>query len=490
MFLILRDMLFEHQEIGVKFLKENKRAILADEMGLGKTRQAIVAAEEVGDNVLIICPASLKMNWAREILAVQPEAAIRIVNGHEVDQYATGMKQLWLIINYDVVHRSDNLEMLEFMNFGTAIIDEAHYIKSSKSIRSKAVVELVSGRIDNVFLLTGTPILNRPEELYMLLKAISHPLGNNWHSYVMRYCGAYWRETGRKKFNKLTGQYEPLRFLDVSGATNLQELHKELSKVYLRRTKDVLGDKLPSKIIANIPVELSAQHRRLYNGAWDSYMDYLDNNPIIFSDLTEEERQEKIDNIIMTKHLVELQKLKQVVSTAKISKVVEDVEQYIENDEKIIIFTQYTASLEELKKQLDKLSIKSVVLHGSTSQEDRQKAIDSFQHDSEVKVFIGNLRAAGVGITLTAASTVMFLDMEFTPALHQQAEDRAHRIGQSRQVNVYYYIAKNTIEEHIVELLDRKNKIIKSILEGENERARQVNVAAELIKRLSTVERT
>lgn len=480
--------LFEHQKTGVDFLVKNKRAILADQMGLGKTRQAIVATKITGGDTLVICPATLKTNWAREIIAVDPEANVSIINGTKVDQYSVGRGAFYLIVNYDVAYKPVNAAYIKSHKFFTAILDEAHYIKSSKSKRSRAAVDLVTAGIVHVYLLTGTPILNRPEELFMLLKAIRHPLGYNWLSYVMRYCGAFWQEAG-SRFNRETGQWEKRRFLNVNGATNLQELSQRISSAYLRRTKEVLGDSLPAKIIDNVPVTLSKQAWKQYESAWDDYMTYLENNPIIFSDLSDVERQEKMDNIIMTKHLVELQKLKQVVSQAKISKIVEDVQEYVENGEKVLIFTQYTETLKKLCSEFKALGIGAVSFSGEDSPAEKDAAKDAFQENPDIKVFVGNIKAAGQGHTLTAGSTVVFADMEYTPALHEQCEDRAHRIGQNKQVNVYYYIATGTIEEDIVELLEKKSQIIRKILAGETKRVSQVNIAAQLIKRLSTLEK-
>lgn len=477
--------LFKHQEEGVTFLTTKKKAILADQMGLGKTRQAVVSATQVGGNTLVLCPASLKTNWAREILMVDPDASVTIYNGQKEEPYSQGHGGNWVVANYDIISRKANKDKIKSGNFDTVILDEAHYIKNSKSARTKTALDIVMG-IENRYLLTGTPIMNRPEELFTLLKAIGHPLGASWYSYVMKYCGAFWRRTRKQRFNPRTGQMEEVKFLDTSGATNLQELQKQIQPTYLRRTKEILGDTLPAKVITNVPVEISKEDRKKYEATWDEYMHYLENNPIIFSDMTDEEREEKMENIKQAKHLVELQKLKQVASRAKVSMVVGDVVNTVEQGEKVILFTQYTETLQQLRSELKKEGVMAVTLSGEDDQTARQLSIDAFQKNDTVKVFIGNIKAAGVGITLTEASTVVFVDMEWTPALHEQAEDRAHRIGQKSQVNVYYYIAKQTIEEDIVELLGRKNQIIKTILEGKQKRAKQFSVANELIKKLST----
>lgn len=475
---------FKHQIEGRNFLVEKRKAILADQMGLGKSFTSIMAAEDLGITNLVLCPASLKTNWAREILSVNEQANITILSGSKEEPYSQGFSSKWLIVNYDIVYKKENYEKIKNGGFETVILDEAHYIKNHGSKRTKATLTLVAG-IRNRFLLTGTPIMNRPEELYTLLKAIDHPLGASWYSYVLRYCGAYWRRTRKMKMNPHTGQMEEIKFLDTSGATNLQELQTKLQPAYLRRTKEILGESLPAKIITNVLVDLSKEDRKKYEIAWDEYMNYLENNPIIFSDMTEEERQQKMENIIQARHLVELQKLKQVASHAKLERIVEDVQNIVEQGEKIIIFTQYTETLRNLRGELRKAGILAVTLSGEDDQNARQCSIDQFQRNQNVKVFIGNIKAAGVGITLTAASTVIFADLEWTPALHEQAMDRAHRIGQGRQVNVYYYIAKDTIEEHIMKVLGIKNEIINKILEGKKERITSQSVMTMLLKEIS-----
>lgn len=479
--------LFQHQKEGIQFLTAKKKAILADQMGLGKTKQAIVSAAGEGNNTLVICPASLKTNWAREILQVDENATITILNGTKSEPYSQGSNTNWLIVNYDIVAKEENRQKIKEFCFDTVILDEAHYIKSSKSIRTKATLQVIKNA-ERKYLLTGTPIMNRPEELFTLLQAIDHPLGKSWYSYVLKYCGAFYRKFKKRIFNIHTGKYEIVerQFLDTNGATNLQDLQIKIQNSYLRRTKEKLGDSLPAKIITNVAVEMSKEDRTKYEQTWDEYMNYLENNPVIFSDMDELEKQEKIENIIQTRHLVELQKLKQVASQAKIERIVEDTENIVEQGEKVIIFTQYTQTLQDLKKAITAKKIRAVTLSGEDNQNARQLSIDGFQTNDDTKVFIGNIKAAGVGITLTKASTVIFADMEWTPALHEQAEDRAHRIGQTSQVNVYYYIAKGTIEEDIVELLGKKNQIIKSILEGDKNRAKDINVARELVKKLST----
>jgi SWI/SNF-related matrix-associated actin-dependent regulator of chromatin subfamily A-like protein 1 len=481
--------LFEHQKTGIAFLTKHKKAILADEMGLGKTRQAIMAAEEhhIGAKTLVVCPASLKINWMREIKIVYPDHHVGIISTTDEIDYPTEID--WFIINYDIVEKK-----LEFINWlidskmiDTLILDEAHYIKG-KSIRAASIVggtaikkknkgaikervkhEGIANKMDRVFVLTGTPILNRPIEMFNLLKAIGHELGKNRKAYSTKYCGGFLKTIIRKFA-------PPIRYWDESGATNLDELRDKLKDCLLRRKKkDVLD--LPEKIVSIMECEMNPEQKKTYDSAWDMYIDFLTANPI---------PDRNIDNILMARQLVEIQKLKQVCSQAKVDRMISDIGNAIEQDEKVIIFTQYTKTLELLAEKASEIkydtgkqnyfgqpemkNIKVVTLSGADKMDARQKAVDDFQRDPETKVFIANITAGGVGINLTEASIVMFADMVWSPEIHKQAEDRAHRIGQEGTVNVYYYICLGTIEEDIVDVLNLKKDIADQILEGTKDR--------------------
>jgi len=452
--------LFPHQEEGIAFLKKTKRAILADEMGLGKTRQAIMAAgEDSSHGTLIICPASLKINWEREVKMVYPEDEITTVqSGPEETFVATP----WIIINYDLLpkYKEQILNLIANGLIDTAIIDEAHYIKGRKTIRASTTLDVVL-QLEKVYALTGTPIMNRPIELFNLLKAIKHPLGRARTVYAKRYCGAY-----MKTIVKKNGQI--IRFFDEGGATHLEELREFTKGNILRRLKkDVLN--LPPKIISVQITELSKEDQKTYDNAFDNYVEWIANNP---------DADKDIEGIMDARHLVELMKLKQVCSQAKLERICADIRNAVDQGQKVIVFSQFTGTIMKLKEMLAeskrgtryddaKEPILAVTLTGQDDMHARQKAVDAFQNHDDTKVFIANIKAGGVGITLTAASIVMFADMEWSPELHSQAEDRAHRIGQEGTVNVYYYIAADTIEEDIVDILERKRAIIKELMDGD-----------------------
>lgn len=488
--------LYEHQKEGVDFLKQAKTAILADEMGLGKTIQAITAAGEAhpGGTIFVVCPAALKINWEREIRLCFPKDAVGIISGRSFE--ATGtfngilgedivkvspITHTWIIINYDIL--SDHAEWISAMSQGgsidAVIFDESHYIKG-KSKRSAAAIK-ISESIGSVYCLTGTPLLNRPVELWNQLVVIKHPMTKvkGARSYFSRtFCDGHLRVIPPTRFRR-----HPISFWSEEGATNLEELRNQLHGYMLRRKKkDILN--LPAKTIDVMEVEMTNPQWVEYQTAWDSYIQFLQNQPEIMQD------EEKFNNILATQQLIELGKLKQVCSKAKLKRIVSDTLNAVEQGEKVIIFTQYVNTLKEISEaikssKIDKKSVGVVTLSGETKPQDRQKAVDRFQNEDQVKVFVGNIKAAGVGLTLTAASIVIFADMEWSPEIHSQAEDRAHRIGQTGTVNIYYYICKGTIEEDIVELLAKKKQIVQEVIDGTKNRIQSGSVLKDFVRRMS-----
>lgn len=507
--------LFAHQKEGIAFLREKKKVILADEMGLGKTRQAILAArEENPGSVVVICPASLKTNWEREILAVAPNDDVFVIQSGP-EKEIPGVK--WIVINYDLLGKYyDQLASMKALGMiGAGICDEAHYIKGKKAVRSKLTLMLLD-KLPVVYMLTGTPIMNRPAEMLNLLKAVGHPVADRTSFFEKRYCDAYMETIIRR------GR-PPIRFWNTTGASNLEELREITRDCLLRRLKkDVLD--LPPKIISVRFCELSPEQKKAYDHAWDEYLEWYKNGldgvlpegdtgiscQGCGRELTDEElgpdgeendcfKCSKIERTVSAQQLVELGKLKQVCSLAKVDRMIADIDAAIQAGEKVIVFTQYTNTLKtiaaacsEIKVETDGKAfmgkiptkkIKVATLSGQDSQTSRQAAVDAFQNDPETKVFVSNMKAGGVGLTLTEARIVMFADMEWSPEIHAQAEDRAHRIGQGGTVNVYYYVMEKTIEEDIVDLLEGKRRIIKAVMEGSIDRM-SGSMAADFLARL------
>lgn len=449
--------LFPHQIEGVEWLKSVGRGILADEMGLGKSLTTIMASIET-PGALVVCPASLKKNWEREI-RMTGETEIQVINSGDI---LDGSK--WTIVNYDILDRyiEDFRE-----DFGTGkrkelILDEAHYIKDPAANRSKAALSIAE-EAAKVYALSGSPVLNRPIELFSLLRAVKHPLAWRYdeekkkpvsittlkRKFSERYCNGHMRiiylRSGRV-----------LRFWDESGANRIEELKVLTKRVMLRRTKKEVLD-LPEKIVSVVSDTLSKEWQTRYDDAWDEYLEYIQNNPL---------KKDQIAGILTAQGLVELIKLRQVCSLAKLERIAEEIENAIDQEQKVIVFTSFTETVKTLKAMLAKKKIHTVSLTGSDNSEARDKAVQDFQ-EGDAKVFVANIKAGGVGLNLTAASAVMFADFDWSPAVNQQAEDRAHRIGQTGTVNVYYYVLEGTIEEDMIDALQAKQESIGALTGGE-----------------------
>ena len=440
----------EHQKIAIEKLLANDRFILADDMGLGKTTSTVIAAMESGaKKVLIVCPASLKINWKREIENYTDDYVL-IVEGKK-----WGSTFKYYIINYDILknfHTTENSEDSEAYQiivnegFDLAIVDEAHYISNSQAQRTKLLNDILA-KIPKVWLLTGTPMTSRPINYYNLLKIMNSPLTLNWKSYVMRYCKGYqFRVGGRKVWN-------------TSGASNLDELREQTKAIVLRRLKtDVLD--LPEKIVSPIWLELKNS--------------FYDDELTEFLRITEENKEKESITVTLNR----LMKLRQLIAIEKVEHTCELIDKVLEQDRKVIVFTNFTMSLDMLHEKYKK---KSVVLDGRLSKDRRQDAVDRFQNDDKIKIFIGNIKAAGVGITLTAADVVIMNDLSFVPADHSQAEDRAYRYGQKNSVLVYYPVFENTIEMTVYNILQKKKNIIDQVM-GDGEYSE--SFASELVKNI------
>ena len=423
----------EHQKVAIERLVGSKKFILADDMGVGKTTSAVIGTLETGaKKILIICPASLKINWEREIRNYTD----RSVYISEGKNFST--EHDFVIINYDILKNFYDLKDKENSpiskaNFDLVIIDEAHYISNPQAQRTKLINSFVKDT-EYLWLLTGTPMTSRPINYYNLLNLIESPVAQNWMAYVIRYCQGYQFKAGNRKV------------WNVNGASNLEELRDRTSRQVLRRLKtDVLD--LPEKIITPIYLRLKSKK---YEELMGEYYEWFNKNP-------DESKS-------LTVQFNKLMKVRQVVAEEKIDNTIEVVENILELGKKVIIFTNFTDTLHKIHSHFGK---KAVYLDGTCSKVQRQYAVDQFQENDKVQVFVGNLQAAGVGITLTAGEAVVFNDLSFVPAHHQQAEDRAYRYGQKNCVSVYYPLFENTIEGVIYDMLINKKNIIDTVM-GDN----------------------
>jgi superfamily II DNA or RNA helicase len=395
----------DYQVAGVRHLLGHSSALLADDMGLGKTRQAVVAGRLAAGPalVLVTCPASLGINWAREIRAVYPNARIATVGENTMAEVAASD---WVIASYE---RLGGLVRATDLNIGVLIVDEAHYLKEHKAGRTRNAF-LLSQRVPRRFLLTGTPVLNREIELHTLLRLSGHPLG------VLPLV----------EFRKLY----------AGDSARRDELAGHLSRWMLRRGKDVLKG-LGSK---------TEQVR--YVQAADGLAGYRH----ILGDPT-------------LQGLAKITKLRQHLEALKVEFLIETV-QCLPADAKVLIFCDFVETVESLKQAFKALDVGCVSLVGSDAPKKRMAAVDGLQHDKAVRVFVGTTSAAGVGINLTAANYVLFASEPWTPGLKRQAADRAYRSGQLRDVIVIVPRVANTIDDQKSALLGSKREIEEAVVEA------------------------
>ena len=398
------------------------------------TTSTIIAALETGvKKVLVICPATLKINWKREI----ENYTDRSVFISEGKQFSTDSD--FVIINYDILknfHDPKNREesLILKSNFDLVIIDEAHAAKNGQAQRTKLINDLVKD-IGRLWLLTGTPMTSRPIDYYNLLNLVDSPVAKNWLAYVVRYCSGYQFKVGNRKV------------WNVMGSSNLEELRDRTSPTILRRLKENVLD-LPEKIITPVYLNLKSKE---YENVMGEYYDWYDKNP-------EESKS-------LTVQFTKLTKVRQIIANEKVKETIEIAENIIEQGKKVIIFCNFTESLNTIKEHFGKTAVK---LDGSMSQKERQFSVDEFQNNEKIKVFVGNIRAAGTGITLTAAEVAIMNDLSFLPSDHAQAEDRSYRYGQKNNVLVYYPIYQNSIEAIIYDIINAKKKVIATVM-GDNQ---------------------
>lgn len=433
---------FNHQKEGIEFLLKNKKCILAHDMGLGKSTSSIVAALESGsERILIVCPSSLKINWMREIQNYCDD--VSIVNG------SNWSSSKFTIINYDVLKNFHTIEeknkeyedwelRRDIVNFNPDLIimDEAHYVKNNKSKRGAILKDLSTNfKCERVWLLTGTPIANRPMDYYNLLSIIDSPVANNWVHYAKTYCDG-------KRFRKGN------KYVWVTkGASNLDELAAKTKKTILRRKKEDVLD-LPDKLISPIYFELNDV--KGYKNVWEEY-------------LNKRKRDGKKGN--PAKDLVEMTLLRTFIAMETVPYTIEKAEEALELGKKVIIFCNFN---DEMDTFIQHFGSKCVCVRGGMNDKQKQISVDRFQNDDKCTVFIGQIKAAGVGLTLTKAEIVIMNSLDWVPGNHEQAEDRAYRIGQNKTVNIYYMLIEDTIDTLVWKILNEKKKVIGTIM-GEDE---------------------
>lgn len=463
--------LLEHQKEAVKFLHTVKKCILADDQGLGKTTSTITAALEGGyKKVLIICPASLKTNWRDELSFFIDPSEISIIDSSKpyVDNRFT-------IINYDIIEKYYNLPIEKYeeystdkngnqivkikerkskkkdfikqclydsklfqSNFELVIIDEGHKLSNSTSMRYKVIDDYIKkGGLEGVFILSGTPITNKPFNYYNVLKLIGADITDNWEYYVKRYCD------GKEIVKKDTGR----KIWLTSGASNLDELYQKTKHLYLRRVKEDLPN-LPEKEIIEKYYNLTEEQRCEYNKLWDEY----------------EQSQIELGKENINRDLIEGIILRQYVSKNMIQNTIELTNKYLDNNEKVVIACSFDDEIVALKEYYGD---SAVIYKGGMTIKQKDEAKEKFMNNDNVKIFIGNIIAAGVGLTLTVSHICIFNSFSWVPGDNLQMSDRVHRISQKHDVKIYFQLFKDTISDLMWNTVMRKAMVIDSVIKTE-----------------------
>ena len=434
---------YPYQLKGIARGLELKRFMNCDEPGLGKTLQSIDTINLANAfHCLVICPSSLKINWQREWEKFTDKKAMVLtdkVRDTWTFFYQTGMHQVF-IVNYESLKKyfvqrikkaeGWTLRDVEFRNsinlFKSVIIDESHRCKSASTQQAKFCKGICTGK-EWVIELTGTPVVNRPKDLIPQL-AILNRMDDfgGYKPFVNRYC---------------SGQRE---------ASNLKELNFNLWKYCMfRREKSLVLTDLPDKIRQVNTCEITNRKE---------YMD-AERDLIMYLQKYKDADDEKIEKALRGEVMVRINILRQISARGKVRDVIEFVKDFRENGKKIILF----CSLHEVVDQLKRYFPTAVSVTGRDSQDEKQRAVDAFQNNPKADIIICSIKAAGVGLTLTASSNVAFVEFPWTYADCCQCEDRAHRIGQKDSVTCYYFLGRRTIDEKVYRIIQEKKNIANAV---------------------------
>jgi SNF2 family DNA or RNA helicase len=448
----LRAELLPYQREGVAFALERGRALIADQPGLGKTLQALAFLQARKDlrPAVVVCPASLKLSWLREaerFLEPCPENEAAVLSGLSADLLpAAGI----YVVNYDVLHAW--VPLLKGAGVRAAVFDESHYLKSRSSRRTRAALALAKG-LPAVLCLTGTPVLNRPADLWAQLHLLDPASYRSFWEYGMRYCA------GRRKEVAVRGGGRRLVW-DFSGASNLRELHERLvSTVMVRRLKEDVLDQLPPKRYALVPLELSDPEE--YRRAEGEFLRWL----------WEQVRSGRVDrrrllSALRAEAAVKVNWLRRVAARLKLPAALAWIRDFLESGQKLVVFVHHREVGDALLREFPG----AASVRGGDPPRARQEAVDRFQNDGACRLFVGSIAAAGTGLTLTAASDVALLEFPWRPADLEQCADRVHRIGQASSVTVWCLAASapgvETVDERTLRLLEAKRAVADRVVDG------------------------
>ncbi len=437
--------LYPFQKYAVKILDLRKKGLLSDELGMGKTISILahIYNHQELRPIIVICPSSVKINWKREIVkwTEAEEDDIYILSGQTGD-IVEGKK--FYLVNYAILHhRLDDLLKLDYEGL---IADESHFVKESDSKRTESTLDLAE-KVENTYLLTGTPMPNRPIELWTQLQALQPDepdfqslWGNDdgYQGYAKKYCGAH-----KKTINGNT-------FWDMKGSLNMDELHNKLRQsIMIRRQKEDVLDELPEKRRFMIPLELN--NRQEYKKAVNNFSEWM-------------EEQGAGEGWEKSEVLVKMEKLKQLAWQGKYDHLVDWIDETLQQTDKLVVFAHH----QELQEKLyERYEDRAVHLTGGMGSTERQNVIDEFTENEDVEICITSIKAGGIGINLQVANIAVFTEILWTPSDMSQCEGRVHRIGsESDQVDIYYLMAENTVEESIFKTINEKQEVIDEAIDG------------------------
>lgn len=444
------SILRNYQKEGIYWLHFLKKygfgGILADEMGLGKTLQALTILDmnkDLGPHI-VICPKTLIYNWEFEAKKYFPNMRVLVISGDSNKRkklIETSNDYDLIITSYSMLQK-DYRYYIEFdLKYGYQILDEAHYVKNMKTLSAKAV-RLINAQ--NIVLLTGTPLENNLDELYGTFDLV-----------MPEYLGS------KIEFNR-----EFASKIERNNMIALEILQAKIRPFILRRIKSEVLKELPEKQEQVVYSAMTNKQIAIYN-------EVLNRVKIEVNELVKNQGFDKSKIQVLSALL----KLRQVCNhpslvdkdftdeediSGKYNQFQELLSEVIDNGEKVLVFSQFTSMLDIMEKDLKKEKIKYLRLDGSTK--NRQELVEEFNNDKSTKIFLISLKAGGVGINLTSASAVFLYDPWWNPMVERQAMDRAHRIGQKKTVNIYKFITKNSIEEKILKLQERKGNLFDNLV--------------------------
>ncbi|XP_024993672.1 SWI/SNF-related matrix-associated actin-dependent regulator of chromatin subfamily A-like protein 1 isoform X1 [Cynara cardunculus var. scolymus] len=460
----IESKLLPFQREGVRFvLQHGGRVLLADEMGLGKTLQAIAVASCVRDSwpVLVLTPSSLRLQWASmiqqwlgisssDILVVLSNASGSNKGGFTIMRPNTKgsirLDGVFNIVSYDAVDKLQGVLMNS--DFKVVIADESHYLKNAQAKRTSASLPILQ-KAHYTMLLTGTPALSRPIELYKQLEALYPNVYKSVHEYGNRYCQG-----------GVFGMYQ--------GASNHEELHNLMkATVMIRRLKKDVLTELPVKRRQQVFLDLADKDMKQINALFREL-------ELVKSKIKASNSKEEAESLKFTEKNI-INKIYTESAAAKIPAVLDYLGTVIEAGCKFIVFAHHQPMIDSIHQFLLRKKVGCIRIDGGTPAGSRQSLVTDFQDKDAIKAAVLSIKAGGVGLTLTAASTVIFAELSWTPGDIIQAEDRAHRIGQASSVNVYYLLANDTVDDIIWDVVQSKLENLGQMLDG-HEKSLEVSV--------------